>query len=300
MSYLSNDPLSKDEESAIVNAEFDDMIDTNPPKKLTNLHPLVYYPSNFVPKYSTYVDRLHTVPIKIDLRRKPRSNFVIDMDTYRHILQTLASRHGDKTPVNNQFECLSISFVTKPHSNLCLYYKPKDDPNNRFYLIAKVRNQSRPHSFTIPCPFTDSYLAMKYNDAPPDGYNFLRFHWLYNSSVGRNTPHIYKSKFLIPESNGLVPWLSYSMWGDFLITGIIDHITFNISFILDSHARVEGPRQQAIRTLKQLKARQNMHFTHLDRTVHVTEPGQGEIYWDEPSQLIEWHSDEDPLLDAFK
>ena len=299
MSYLSNDPLTKDEETALVNAEFDDMIDQNPPSKLTNLHPLVYYPSNFLPKYSTYTDRLHTVPIKIDLRRKSRSNFVIDMETYRHILQTLASRHGDKTPVNNQFECLSISFVTKPNSNCCLYYKPNDDPANRFYLIGKVRNQQKPHSFTISCPFTDSYLAMKKHDNPPEGYSFLRFNWLFNSAVGRIIPYVYKSKFLIPESNGLMPWLSYSMYGDFIITGIMEHITFNISFFLDSHAHVEGPRQQAVRRLKEFKQRQNMHFKKLDRTARYYQE-HGNIAYEIPSQLIEYYSDEDPLLDAFK
>ena len=103
MSYLTDDPLSKDEEIALANAEFDYMIDNAPPDKLTNLPSSVYSISSFNPHVPRYADQLISIPIKIDLRRKPRSSFIIDMETYRHILQVLASRHGDKTPVNDQF-----------------------------------------------------------------------------------------------------------------------------------------------------------------------------------------------------
>ena len=301
MSYLSNDPLSKQEESAIQNAEFDYMIQNNPPSKLNNLHPAVYSPSYFNPRSNHYTDQLISIPIKIDLRRQSRHNFIIDMDTYRHILQTLESRHGDKTPVNNQFDCLSISIVTLPNTNCCLYYRPNAGSSSKFYLIGKIQTQSKPKHFTIPCPFTDSYLSMKQGHQPPEGYSTLYFNWLYNSSAGRIIPFAYRSKFVLPEANGLMPWLTSDMYGSFLITGLCEHITFNISFVLDSHSRIAGRRQIAARRLKEVRQQQHEKHRHTDYTARQTLGDQGDIQYEIPSQQYVYYSDEeDPLLKALQ
>lgn len=300
MSYLTDDPISKDEEIALANAEFDYMIDNAPPDKLTNLPPSVYSISSFNPHVPRYADQLISIPIKIDLRRKPRSSFIIDMETYRHILQVLASRHGDKTPVNDQFNCLSISFVAKPNSNCCLYYRPNSDFNSKFYLIGKIKTQSKPKLFTIPCPYTDSYLTMKQSHKPPQGYSYLYFNWLYNSSAGRIIPFAYQSKFVLHESNGLMPWLCSDMYGCFLITGLMEHITFNISFVLDSRSRIEGPRQMAARKSREVRREQHMQHRHYGHKPRQTLGEPGEMQYIIPSQDYEYFTDEeDPLIKAL-
>ena len=58
MSYLTDDPISKDEEIALANAEFDYMIDNAPPDKLTNLPPSVYSISSFNPHVPLFIIEL--------------------------------------------------------------------------------------------------------------------------------------------------------------------------------------------------------------------------------------------------
>lgn len=301
MSYLNNDYLSKEEEIAINNAEFDDMIKQNPPSKLRNLHPSVYSKSCFQPKYDHYSNQLISIPIKIDLRRKSRNSFIIDMDTYRHILQILESRHGDKTPVNNQFDCLSISIVTLPNTHCCLYYRPNDDSSDKFYLIGEIQTQSKSKKFTIPCPYSDSYFNMKQIQPSPEGYSTLYFNWLYNSSAGRIIPFAYRSRFYIPDPNGLMPWLSYQMYGSYLITGLTDHITFNITFVLDSRSPIIGRRQMAVRRIKEIRKQEHQKHRHVDHTPRQMLGDPGEIQYEIPSQEYVYYSDEeDPLLKALK
>lgn len=276
MSYLTDDPLSFDEELALRRSEHAYRKDQ-----------LRQVPSSIRPAFNSgYVNYIgnHFLPtlqndyFKIDIRRNSTHTFVINSQTNEHLQNLIKSRYG-KRPLNKYLISNSITIVPCPGQICSLYYHPgkyKSGEHPKFHLISSFVAPPYPVKYSISAPFSDSKYPGK----------TCLFNWFQNNAIGDVISTVVQSKYTLPENNQTLAWIQPDPLGAFMITGITDAIGFHCSFILnDNYTYRQQPRYTRHYVPRQL--------------IGGNRPG--EIGYEIPSQeFYEDNAQEDPLLHALR
>lgn len=288
MSYLSDAPLSPDEEKYLSRIErfYNYSHRTGAPDSLTRLP--VPYTSNHYIDDGGDLNRTHVICdyFKIDIRNKP-NGILLNTTLYQKICTLIKRRYG-YFPVNGSLKCDSVSFVTIPNHECSIYYQPgnndADSPECNFELVGTFVADSKPRKFTVTCPYTDSMF----------GDRQLYFNWFGNDrQTGRIIPRVIKSSFHLLVANKNMPFLQAQPYGSIFINGIQDAVGFHVSFIGDYR---HSPRTKLAYT-RSWRVGQ-MHASRRHRFHHYVSEGSRGVNYELPSEDVSDDS-RDQLLEYY-
>ena len=227
MSYLIDEPLTKEEEKAVLHAErqYIYQIRRKPPSVIEGL-PVPITPNHSRTDYSVpdFI-QLKSDYFKISLPQSSPRCFQINSTTYEHLLRLIKRRYRHY-PKNGTLICDSITIMPIPNQRCCLYYRVGENEANdpgEYKLISSFVADRYTRKLSVSCPYSDSLVAD----------SRCIFNWYGNDKTGRIVPKTIISDYLLPNINGHMPWLTSKPLGSFFIYGIYDTIGFHCSFIGD-------------------------------------------------------------------
>ena len=227
MSYLSDEPLSHEEEKAVLRAERQYVYEKRrlPPTQIHGL-PVHITANHSRPDYSVPdFLQLKSDYFKITLPMSSPHCFQINSTTYEHLLRLIKRRYGH-FPKNGSLICDSITIVPFPNQRCSLYYRIGENDDNEvgdYQLINSFVADRYSRKLTVSCPYSDSFV----------GGSKCIFNWYGNDRTGRIVPKSTVTEFVLPSNNGHMPWLTSHPLGSFFIFGICDAIGFHCTFIGD-------------------------------------------------------------------
>lgn len=281
MSYLNDEPLSKEEMSFIRRTERYENYQSVPPP-LPVLNELkVPYTSNRNFDACDQLPMIHTITdyFKIDIRRKPNA-YLLNTTTYHKLMQLIKSRYG-MYPHLNLLECSTISIVPCPGGRCSLYYQAgeniSNDSNCNFELVGTFVADGYFKKYCIACPFNDSVYSNKN----------VYFNWYGNDKkTGKIVPKVNRTDFMFLSSNTCMPWVSNQLLGSYYIDGICDAIGFYVTFHMPDNTHVRNTPSY------------RRSFKVKPRRTHLVGP-PGDVQY-EVEELSDYDGPGDPLLDAFQ
>lgn len=286
MSYLTDEPLSPEEERFIKQSErqfnyqnIPQPADTIPITATLNKARSDYGADDFKRIYHDY--------LKVQV---PTSGqYLINQRTYDHLLLNIKARFQHK-PHNDLLVCDSIVIVPIPNKRCSIYYYPhgtKEGEQIEMELIGSFVCDNNLRKLPVSCPYTDSFFG-------PD--RKVLFNWYGNDKYGKIIPKTIECPDLeLKYSNTSYPFLSPNNRGSFLITGICDTIAFNVTFNADANWNYRFGRQYN----RKPKPKPIRRY-HVKRRI-IPGNNPGDIGWEIPSQDIEEDPNApDPLLEIFQ
>lgn len=304
MSYLTDEPLTNEEESIISREEHRYNID-HPPLRSNIKCP---YTSNRyieeIQNMQTY-QYLYTDYFKIDIRNNHHS-ILLNTSLLQRLSQAIKRRCGEY-PINGSLICTSIIIKPAPKHYCSIYYQegfnePGDKP--QFELIGRFKAPDREQLLSVSCPFTDSSVAG----------NKLIFNWFTSIPGQPITPRTIVSDYVLPWSNTNLAWLCKQPLGSYYIEGICDFVGFNVTYASENDRVFKYRKGSTYNRRKKIDyssgpyiTRQKFYDTH-SKYSKVTIPRQvlgqpGEIQYEIPTQEFYVRNDyqgEDPIFQYLK
>lgn len=283
MSYITDDPLSKEEARILRKQE---RYHNYQEKELSPsiLHSLkVPYTSNqFVNTISELPARQLIVDyFKIDIRSQPDA-YLLNTFCYHKLMQLVKSRYGSY-PEFNSLICDSITIMPKPFGRCSLYYQSGKNKTNdnecNYELVGSFVNDGYSRKYEIGSPYVDSIYGNKN----------VRFNWLGNDkSTGKIIPKVYGTDFFLMDVNGCMPWVSNDMMGSYYIDGICDAIGFKVSFMANDKMMLR----------KRWTPSHRRGFNVKQKKKYLVGP-PGDVQY-EVEEGSDFQGEGDPLLEAFQ
>lgn len=284
MSYLSDEPLSHEEEKAVLRAERQYIYQNRrlPPKSIDNL-PVPITANHSRADYSIHeYMQLKSDYFKITIPPSSPNCFQINSNTYEHLLRLIKRRYGHY-PRNGTLICDTITIMPIPNQRCCLYYRigenDADEPG-QYQLISSFVADRYTRKMSVSCPYSDSFV----------GDRKCIFNWFGNDKTGRIVPKTISTNLTLPALNGHMPWLTSKPFGSFFLYGVCDAIGFHCSFIGE-------PNWQPKKLHRYHTAKHYLRKEHIPSQKISLD---GDIGYEIPSQDIEYDPNApDPLIEAF-
>lgn len=296
MSFLTDEPLTPQEERAIDKAEFNySRKYTYSPKTLQQL-PIPVTSNKPVPDTDT-INGEHAMSdyFKIDIRNNQHC-ILLNTSIYVRLARMIKYRYGHY-PLHNSLICTSITIIPQPNKRCTLYYSEGQNSAGEqptFEKIASFVGKFPYQKLSIGCPYTDSLTDAKH----------VAFNWFHNNKkTGTITPIRKTTDYYLPSDNTNLPWICADPYGSFFIDGISDAVGFNVTFIGSSgwgSYRNTPMYNRAFYVRNKRRAGLYGHRKHRTHVSHMTLGEPGEIQWEIPSREVSEYDDYDPLLDLLQ
>ena len=275
MSYLTDEPLTPQEERAVNDAENEyTRLHIYSPKKLQQL-PIPVTSNKPVADTDTITgERVMTDYFKIDIRNNQHC-ILLNTSTYIRLSRMIKYRYGHY-PLHNSLVCTSITIIPQPNRRCTLYYAEGQNASGEqitFEKIASFVGKFPYQKLSIGCPYTDSLSDDKH----------VAFNWFHNNKkTGAIVPLRKTTNYYLPTNNTNLPWICADPYGSFFIDGISDAVGFNVTFI--GSANWSGYRNtpmynRAFYVRNKRRAGIYKHRKHRTHVPHMTLGAPREIQW---------------------
>ena len=269
MSYLTDDPLSNEEEKFLKQSVRRFNYQKSRPAPDTLMVTASLNRSRADYGVNDYHRIFHDY---IKIKVPESGQFLINQRTYDHLLSNIKGRFQHK-PINDLLVCDSIVIVPIPNHRCSLYYYPHRNAEGEkieMDLIGSFVCDHNLRKLPISCPYTDSFFG-------PD--RKVLFNWYGNDPRGKIIPKTIEVPSLeLSYNNKSCPFLAPNQHGSYLITGVCDTIAFHVTFNVDVNWNYRNGRR--------FNRKHRIHRFHVpEKYLYGNNPG--DIGWRIPASVCD-------------